>query len=70
MRIDAKMGYSYTFMWFNLEDFVSVRVKRIRGTMFKVEQYVRINSQWDKTTYCLGRITSERESKLNGMWIK
>ena len=45
MRTNVRMGRSYAFMWCGLEDFVSVRVKRIEGTMIRVEQRVRINSQ-------------------------
>ena len=70
MRTNVRMGHSYAFMWSGLEDFVSVRVKGIGGTMLRVEQRVRRNFQWDEATYFLGRITSERESKLKGPWIK
>ena len=70
MRIDVTMGYSYAFMWCDLEDFVSERVKIIGTTMLRVEQRVRRNSQWDKATYYLGWIISERESKLKSPWIK
>ena len=70
MRTYVRMSYSHAFMWCDLEDFVSARVNIIGTTMLRVEQRVRRNSQWDKATYYLGWIISERESKLKSPWIK
>ena len=64
--------YTLPFRLFSdvfLESLLSVRIEIIGGTMLKVEQVVRGNSQWLKAIYCLGLIMSERESKLKGSWI-
>ena len=66
MLIGAKLDYSHFFRLCNVICVVSVRVERVGGTILKTEQRVRRNSQWVKAIYCLGLITSERVSKLNG----
>ena len=48
------------------EVFVTMRVERIDGTILKVEQDVRRNSQLLKAIYWLGLMISEQESKLKG----
>ena len=41
MRTGARMSYIYVSMLCDLEDIVSVRVKRIGETMLRVEQRVK-----------------------------
>ena len=70
MLTGAKLDYSHFFRLCNGISVVSVKVERVGGTILKTEQRVRRNSQWVKAIYCLGLITLERVSKLNGSWRK
>ena len=64
------MDYTFFFFLCDLEDSVFIRVKRIGGTILRVEQQVRKVSQRLKGIHCLKLIKSERESKLKSPWIK
>ena len=66
LLIGTKLEFSHFFRLCNVIYVVSVRVERVGGTILKTEQRVKRNSQWVKAIYCLGLITSERVSKLNG----
>ena len=46
-----------------------VRVERISGTILRVEQEMRRNSQLRQSIYWLSLMILERESKLKDPWI-